>query len=97
MSGMHGTLAPVGWLLPRCNPNEVYRSVTNQQTNKNKEQIPWSRVLLGKLTVPLLVKVLFTNRFTLYQSYKTLKFTLKHILKLLLHVSAYDHHQGAYI
>ena len=33
--------------------------------------------------------LLFTNRCTLY---KTLKFTLK----LLLYVSVYDHHQGAY-
>jgi len=38
----------------------------------------------------------FTNRCTLYQPYKSLKFTLKLILKLLLHVSVYDHHQGAY-
>ena len=38
----------------------------------------------------------FTNRCTLYQSYKPLKFTLKLKLKLLLHVSVYDHHQGDY-
>jgi len=38
----------------------------------------------------------FTNRCTLYQSYKPLKFTLKLKLNLLLHVSVYDHHQGAY-
>jgi len=38
----------------------------------------------------------FTNRRTSYQSYKPLKFTLKLKSKLLLHVSFYDHHQGAY-
>jgi len=38
----------------------------------------------------------FTDRYTLYQSYKPLKFTLKLKLKLLLHVSVYDHHQGPY-
>jgi len=38
----------------------------------------------------------FTNRCTLCQPYKSLKFTLKLILKLLLHVSVYDCHQGAY-
>ena len=38
-----------------------------------------------------------TNRCTLqvYPSYKPLKFTLKFQLKLLLHVSVYDHHQGS--
>ena len=39
----------------------------------------------------------FTNRCTLYQLYKSLKFTLKLTLKLLLHVSVYDYHEGAYI
>jgi hypothetical protein len=38
----------------------------------------------------------FTNRCTIYYSCKTLKFTLKLKLKLLLHVSVYDHHQGVY-
>jgi len=38
----------------------------------------------------------FTNRCTLYRPYKPLNFTLKLILKLLLHVSVYNHHQGAY-
>jgi hypothetical protein len=28
---------------------------------------------------------------------KALKFTLKFTLSLLLHVSVYDHHQGAYV
>jgi len=37
----------------------------------------------------------FTNRSTLYQSYKPLKFTLKLTLKLPLHVSVCDHHRGA--
>jgi len=32
----------------------------------------------------------------IYQSYKPLKCTLKLVLKLLHHVSVYDHHQGAY-
>ena len=38
----------------------------------------------------------FTDRCTSYQSYKPLKFTLKRKLKLLLHVSVYDRHQGTY-
>ena len=42
----------------------------------------------------LLLSPSFTNRCTLYQSYKPLKFTLKLKLNLLLRVYVYDHHQG---
>jgi len=47
---------------------------------------------INVVTAVNLLSLLFTNRSTLYQSQKILKFTLKLILKLLLHVSVYDHH-----
>jgi hypothetical protein len=45
----------------------------------------------------LKIKILLTNKCTLYYTYKVLKFTIKVSLYSLLHVSVYlDRPQGAY-
>jgi len=54
-------------------------------------------IFIYRCTVQFNVIRLYSPTNALFIKFeKTLKFTLKFTLSLLLHVSVYDHHQGAY-
>jgi len=88
--GEWSTVLPGRTLLPGNARYPFYRRLAGLQGRSGRAENLVPTGIQSRTVQPVV------SRYTLYQPYKSVTFTLKLILILLLHVSVYDHHQGAY-